>query len=186
MQDNILEVWVGVRRFALKQARKWSLEGTGATLEDLEQSAFIALVNALKDFDAEKSSFLNWYALHLKTEFAEATGRRTVRQRKDPLAAALSLEADLTDTEGDPFTLADVVADPAAEAAINSVAERDELEHLQAALAPALEALPEEQRAAIIGEFWNGQRAAPKIKNRALRTLRKPEHSKALRQFLKP
>lgn len=186
MQDDILEVWAGVRRFAIKQARKWPLECTGATMDDMEQAAFLALVDALKGFDAEKSSFLNWYTFYLKKAFAEATGRRTVRQRKDPLDTGLRFEADLTDTEGGPFTLADVVADPAAEAAINSVAERDEWEHLRAAISTDLEALPEEQRAAIVAEFWHGQKVDAKARSKALSALRKPEHSRALRQFLKP
>lgn len=184
MQD-ILELWAGVRRFAMKQARKWPLEGTGATLDDMEQGGFIALVNALNGYDEGKGSFLNWYAVHLKAAFAEVTGRRTVRQQKDPLAAALSLDAAMTDTEGEPFTLADIVPDPAAEAAMQSVDERDRLEHLRAALATALEALPEEQRTAIVAEFWHGQKVDAKTRNKALSTLRKPEHSKALRQFLK-
>lgn len=42
-RDRLMELWGQVRRFALQQARRWAYLGRGGvTLEDLEQSAFLA------------------------------------------------------------------------------------------------------------------------------------------------
>ena len=123
-QADILELWFAVRRFAIKQGLRWLRasggEG-GVTIDDLEQSAFLALLDALEDWNASEGSFISWYALRLKTAFESAMGLRTQRDRKDPIRSALSLDEPLTDREGDPFTIADIVPDPAAEAAFADI-----------------------------------------------------------------
>lgn len=111
-------------------------------------------------------------------------GLRTRREERDPLEAALSLEAPLTDSVGEPFTLAEAVPDPAAEAAFSAVAERDKAQRLRAELGTALSTLPEEQRAALVSEFWHGRRADTRARNAALRALRKPEVSQGLKAYL--
>ena len=113
-RDRLMELWAQVRRFALQQARRWAYLGRGGvTLEDLEQSAFLALLDALEGWRAEAGQFLTWYGLRLKAAFTEATGQRTQRDRLDPLDRALSLEAPVGD-EDDTLTLADVIPDPQA------------------------------------------------------------------------
>lgn len=53
-RDRLMELWGQVRRFALQQARRWAYLGRGGvTLEDLEQSAFLALLDALEGWRAE-------------------------------------------------------------------------------------------------------------------------------------
>ena len=53
-RDRLMELWGQVRRFALQQARRWAYLGRGGvTLEDLEQSAFLALLDALESWRAE-------------------------------------------------------------------------------------------------------------------------------------
>ena len=77
-RDRLMELWAQVRRFALQQARRWAYLGRGGvTLEDLEQSAFLALLDALEGWRAEAGHFLTWYGLRLKAAFTEATGQRT-------------------------------------------------------------------------------------------------------------
>lgn len=47
-QGKITELWAQVRRFALWRARRWARVGRGVTVDDLEQEAFIALLDALE------------------------------------------------------------------------------------------------------------------------------------------
>ena len=99
-RDRLMELWAQVRRFALQQARRWAYLGRGGvTLEDLEQSAFLAFLDALEGWRAEAGQFLTWYGLRLKAAFTAATGQRTQRDRLDPLDRALSLEAPVGDED---------------------------------------------------------------------------------------
>lgn len=100
---QVLTLWEQVRRFAYRQSRRWYLalgSRAGMELEDFQQAAFLALLDALEGWDAGAGSFLTWYGLRLKSAFAEATGQRTQKTKRDPLQAAISLDAPLTDTEG--------------------------------------------------------------------------------------
>mgnify|MGYP001537623552 CR=1 FL=1 len=52
-QADVLELWQAVRRFAIKQGLRWlrALDGKGgATLDDLEQCAFLAMLDALESW----------------------------------------------------------------------------------------------------------------------------------------
>lgn len=183
--SKLLELWKGVERFVWQQAnRRYSLSNGlgGITAEDLYQSGYIALVSAVDSYDhAAGKAFVGWLSLALKTQFAEAGGYRSRKQARDPLHRAGSLDMpargdDLDD--GDP--LAELLPDPAAEAAFEAVAEHDRLDRLQAAVRNAVDELPEDQRAAVIGRYWNNQKVDSKILNAALRTLRHPRISRAL------
>lgn len=53
-QEDILELWQAVRRFALKMAHRWNKairERGGVTMDDLQQTAFLALVDALNHWE---------------------------------------------------------------------------------------------------------------------------------------
>ena len=179
---DVLELWYAVRRFAIKQGLRWfrASDGEGGvTIDDLEQSAFLALLDALKDWKASSGSFISLYALRLKTAFESAMGLRTQRDRKDPIRSALSLDEPLTDRAGNPLMVADIVPDPAAEAAFTDIEWRE----LQRVVQTALAQLTDTQRAAIIGEFWLGQKPDPKERRQALRTLRHPYIRKTLMEF---
>lgn len=185
----ILSLWEQVRRFALQQARRWAYLGRGGvTMEDLEQAAFLALLDALEGWKSAEGQFLTWYGLRLKSVFAEATGQRTQRDRKDPLDRALSLEAPVGD-EDDTLTLADVIPDPQAEAAMERIGVWD-------ALYTAVEGLPAPQREELRRRYWLGQSTAEisaatgsteqevrKLEAAALRTLRHPRVSRSLRVY---
>ena len=111
-QDRLLELWEAVRRFAYQQALRWAAAGRGGTtVEDLQQEAFLALLDTLEGWDNGKGAFLTWHGLRLKAAFTAATKQRTQRDRLDPLQISLSFDAPLTDSQGDPFTLADVIPD---------------------------------------------------------------------------
>ena len=161
------------------------------TLEDLEQSAFLALLDALEGWRAEAGQFLTWYGLRLKAAFTESTGQRTQRDRLDPLDRALSLEAPVGD-EDDTLTLADVIPDTQAAEALEGVGVWDTLHW-------AVDGLPEGQREEIQRRYWMNQTTAEisaatgvpekevrKLEAAALRALRHPRVSKTLGLSVKP
>lgn len=194
-RDLILQLWAQVRRYAHDRAYKWyrATGGRGGvTLDDLEQEAFIALLEALEGWDEKAGPFLPWYSLRLKAAFTAATAQRTQRDRFDPLESALSLDMPLLDGEDDLFTLADVVADPRAEQDMEAVAERD----LQAGVRRVVDSLPAEQRRVILLRYFHdmtreqtAQRLhltrsrAATIEAKALRLLRHPVNSRVLLQY---
>ena len=159
-QTDILELWEAVRRFAHDRAYRWTRAAKvrgGAVLDDLVQCAFIALLDAVQTWRPEGGAFLTWYGLKLKTAFTEATGQRIERTRQEPLDRALSLDAPLTDSaSGEDFTLADVIEDPYAAAAVEAVAELDYQQRRRQALIKALNGLTEDQRQAVVLRHCHG------------------------------
>lgn len=176
---DVLELWQAVRRFALKLANRWTKAmgaRCGQTVDDLMQAAFVALLDALDGWEADKGSFIGWYALRLKTSFSECYGLRTKRQREDPLNS-FSMPLDEPITEDGNVTLADVIPDPLAEKPFDDLS-------LKIAIQNALAALPPEERRAIVGEFWHGQRADAKTRGAGLRHMRHPIISRSLKAYL--
>ena len=184
--DRLLQLWEQVRRFAVKQAGRWCRalgDRAGVTQEDLTQCAFIALIDALEGWIGG-GSFLTWYGFYMKRAFVVACGVRTQRDRQDPMCYALSIDEPLTDSAVDPFTLADIIEDPAAEAAIQSVDELDRMQRLHDALEAAISTLPEGQQAALREKYYRGGTADIRTVNAALRALRHPRISRALLEYL--
>lgn len=194
-RDLLLQLWEQVQRYAHDRAYKWfrATNGRGGqTAQDLEQEAFIALLEALEGWDEKAGKFLTWYDLRLKSAFTAATAQRTQRDRQDPLQDCLSLDAPLSDREGDPFTLEDTIPDQRAEDDLNTVEERD----LQAGVRRVVNSLPAEQRRVILLRYFHGltreqtaQRLhltrprAAAIEAKALRLLRHPVNSRVLLQY---
>lgn len=179
-QADVLKLWKAIRRFAIKQGLRWlrALDGKGgSTLDDLEQCAFLAMLEALERWNINSGSFLNWYALQLRTAYQTAMGVRTKRDKQDPINSALPLDEPLTDREGDSFTIADVTPDPEAEAAFD-------LADVRYAVQSALAAIPADERQAIIAEFWYGAKPGVKLRRSAFKHLRHPSISKNLRVYL--
>ena len=184
-EADILELWRAVERFAKKQALRWcrAWEGRGGVvLDDLMQAAFLALLDALAGWNHDGGTFVGLYAMKLKTAFATVYGQRTERERRDPLQYAISLETPLEDSN-DELTVADTVPDPAAEKALDAVAEADMAQRIHKVLETAIDALPEPQKTAIVQRYYKGEKADNKALNAALRALRHPSISIELRQF---
>ena len=194
-RDLLLQLWEQVQRYAHDRAYKWfrATNGRGGqTVQDLEQEAFLALLEALEGWSEEAGPFLPWYSLRLKAAFTAATAQRTQRDRKDPLQDCLSLDAPLTDREGNPFTLEDTIPDQRAEDDLNTVEERDQ----KAAIRRVLDSLRVEQRRVILLRYYHdmtreqtAQRLhltrtrAAAIEAKALRLLRHPVNSRVLLQY---
>lgn len=174
------DLWEAVRRFAVQQAQRWfrAFDGNGGVEEDdLSQVAFCSLVEALQGWNSEKCAFLTHYGYSLKNGFAAACGVRTERARRDPINFAVPLDEPLG--EDNDSTLADVIPDPDMDIEGVCVAL-----DCRAAVAAALAQLPENERTAMISEFWYGQRADAKTRTLALRHLRHPSISRTLKDWL--
>ena len=175
-REVLLKLWTQVRRMVYQQAARWAgLNGT--TMEDLEQAGFIAMLRAVDTYDPSRQVRFSTYLFYrLRAEFLAATGQHTKQARLDPLQSAVSLDAPLTD-DGAPDTFADLIPDPAAEAAIEGM-------DVRLGVAEVLAELPEEQRKAIRDRYWNDLQVDTRTHAAAMKRLRHPDCSKRLRAYL--
>ena len=153
-REHLLTLWKQVERFAAWQARRWSGYGNtrGISVDDLMQVAFLALLDALEDYDPERGKFLTRYSYALKTAFSEALGIRTERDRRDPINYAVSLDAPLTDESE--TTLHEVTPDP-----VDQYKDTERgiwLAQLRAALDQQLDTLPPKQAEVLRMRFYQG------------------------------
>ena len=184
-RDRLIELWQQVRRMALKEAVRWAAyHSNGVELDDLEQAGFIALMRAVDGFDpAAGAKFSTWYHRILLTEFEAATGRRTEKRRRDPLDAAASLDAPITE-DSDNISLGDIIPDPAAETAMENVDHWEDQRRLHAALEAAMATLPPELQAVIWRHCFCGEIVDADAHSKALRLLRAPKRSRLLKEYL--
>ncbi len=194
-RELLPDLWAGVEKFVFREAGRWARawQGRGGVeVDDLIQAGFLAMLEAVEDYDPKKGAFLTWYALFLKTAFSEAVGCRTQGQRREPLNAALSLDAPTG--EEDEFTLGDALEGP------DLIADADRrlyLEQLRATLAAELEQLPPEQRAVLERRFYGEQTRkqiaeaegltvynVQALEQHGLNALRRPQVARKLRQYL--
>lgn len=186
-ESGTLELWIAVRRLALKFAMRWerALDGqSGMERDDFMQVAFIAMLDAVKSWDSQAGSFNTWFVIKIKAFFNEAAGLRTARERNDPLRSAQSLDAPVTDENGEEVEGSDIVPDPAAERPFEDVAELDFIEKRREAVETALASLPEHQQEAIRAKYYREEKADMVAVNAALKHLRHPLRSKDLRPYL--
>lgn len=186
-EAGTLELWISVRRLALKFAIRWerALDGqSGMERDDFMQVAFIAMLDAVKSWDSQAGSFSTWFVIILKGAFTEAAGLRTERERNDPIRVAKSLDAPLTDENGEEVEGSDIVPDPAAERPFEDVAELDFIEKRREAVEAALASLPEHLQEAIRAKYYREEKADMVAVNAALKHLRHPLRSKDLRPYL--
>ena len=176
-RDRLMELWAQTRRMALKEAHRWA-----AYHSDLSQAAFIALMRAADTFDPAAGSFSTWYHQALTAEFTIAAGRRTQKQRLDPLNAAVSLDVPLADSED--TALGDTIPDKRAEMAFLGVEQRADNDRLHAVLMGAVNTLPGSQRAAILARYWGIGELNAREERKAMKSLRHPRVSMTLRAFL--
>lgn len=196
-RDKPLELWEQVRRFVRDRAYKWTVAvGTaaGVTVEDLTQAGYLAMMGAVERFDpAAGYAFNTILGNCLKTEFSIATGVRTKRQQMDPLRSAASLDVPVGEEEGGGL-LGDFIEDPQAVQCFEDV----ETQPLHDAVEKALQSLTEEQRAVIRCMYYQGltleqtsqvldmdRTEVRTAESKALRTLRHPNNSRELRQYMR-
>lgn len=148
--ERIGELWVQIDGLVKQQAQKvmsalaLRRNSCGVEFEDLYQTGYIALTEAVKTYKLEGMSFAAWLVLYLKSAFAAATGYRTTTGQNEPLNNALSLDIPLND-ETDGLTLGDCIEDPRAADRIAETVEEVWNEQLSEALSEAISAIPELQ-----------------------------------------
>lgn len=193
--ELIPTLWRQVERFVrVRSNRVMTVIENRADLDtdDLYQCGFFAMLKAVDGFDSERGSFIALLALCLKTEFSEATG---LRGRKEPCVHAVSLSQPIgEDEDGE---LGDRTEDPTGRAALAAVDRKVWREQLHAALEAVLSELPDYQADLLRRRFYDGatleaiagetgkplQTISAQI-IRALRSIRRSEHGRALVEFL--
>lgn len=195
--DLTATLWGQVERFIAQQAKRWcyAWQGRGgAEFDDLYQTGFLAMLEAVRTYDPEKRmKFISWLGVCLKAPFLAAVGYRTKHQQQDPLEASTSFDAPVEGAEG--LTVGDMVADP-----LDCIAAADRRifnEQLHGALDEALDRLPQEQARAIRRRFYEGlsfaqaaelDHTTPDAVKRqeaaAMQQLRRKESARRLRAFL--
>ena len=196
--ERMGELWEQVRRFVAMKARHvmTALEGRAdVELDDLIQSGYLALVEAVADYKPEQGAFLTVLGYHLKSAFAEATHFRTLRQQRETLARPISLDSPVGD-DTDACPLGDLIADPTGTARLEDAEERIYQEQLQKTVAAVLADLTEEHRELLRLRFWEGatlqkiamvqgvtKELVRKKENNAIRELRRPRNASRLEPF---
>ena len=196
-RERIPELWAQVEKYVWKQAnrRALSLEGYGGvTEEDLYQSGFLALLDAVESYDhAAGMSFIGWLNLRLKNSFAEAAGYRS--KKRDVLDYAEDIDAPINDADG--LSVADLLAAPDGLQSFEKAEDRLWREQLRAALERALEVIPEAQATVLRRRFFDGAtlaevareagvniESARQRQNKGLRSIRRSRMCRELEQFI--
>ena len=183
-QLDTLTLWAAVRGYAAKKARRWVAalhHRCGVELDDLMQEAYLAMLRAVRLWRPDGGTgFIGIYELTLRTAFADACGIRTVRSRSDPLQTAVSLDAPVGEDGEEAGTLGSLVPDESAERPFLGI----EQQELADAVQESLQSLPENLREALIDAFWFDRPVDARLRDTALKALRKPAVCQTLRTYV--
>ena len=123
--------------------------------DDLRQSGYFAMLQAIEYFDSKSGYSFNTYLNHChQAAMAEASGFRTAKQKKDPTRFARSLDAPISDD--DETTLGEVVAD--SRDPIKDLENEMYNEAARQAIGSLLGLLTENEREVIERHFFAGER----------------------------
>lgn len=201
--DNLTEaLWIQVEALARWKASKYisglKLHGStrGLEFDDLLQIGFLAMLEAVSTYKPENGLFAPWFVIHIQKAFVEASGLRTKRDRSDPLDNSTSLDLPLSDNV-DTDSLHELIPDPEAEAALDSIEEQIWHDQLRNTLDDVMAELPEKSSTVlqmryyqqktlveVASEFQVGTEMARQYELKALRELRKPRNIRRLRPFI--
>ena len=199
--DRMGDLWEQVAGLIKWKAKRimTALEGCpgrGVEFEDLCQSGYLAMVQAVDTYDpGDGSTFSAWLMNYLRTVFAEVTGYRTQRERNEPLNNSISLDTPLSD-DTDSDDLMDMVEDPAGLQWQESLEESIWRKELQEAVETALLTVPEQYRDILRLRYWEnmtledigylrgiGKERVRQMENKGLRILRRPKAANHLYAF---
>lgn len=120
----IQELWAQVEQFVIWKARQFEryLVGSPADFDDLKQSGYFAMLEAVKYFDpGKKIRFLTYLGYTLKNSFADTAGLRT--SKRDASQYAVRLDAPVGKDKESP--LIDFIEDKQAQEAFYLLNELD-------------------------------------------------------------
>lgn len=199
-EDRMGELWEQVAGLVKWKANRImtameGFPGRGVEFDDLFQSGYPAMVEAVESYDPTAGAFSTWFMYHLKTAFAEATGYRTKKGRHEPLSRAVSTDKPITD-DADSSLLGDFIPDFRAAAALEAVEDREYYRQLHDALEAALAMLPEDCDEVVRLRYYQGMtleetgrilgvgpERVRQLENKGLRILRRPKNAVRLRSF---
>ena len=113
--DLYVELWQQVRRFVVDMAfrrLRRVVRPSEVDVDDLIQSGFIALVDAVSAYDLKRGAFTTILGYYLRRAFNEACGTRTERAARDPIHKCLSLDDPLSDDDPEGETMIDLIPAP--------------------------------------------------------------------------
>lgn len=154
------ELWEQVERLVRWKANRiyYTLklcdQCKGIEFDDLYQSGYPAMVEAVETYKPDIGAFSTWFMFYLQHAFATTAGYRTKQGRA--MLNASSLDRPMTDDK-DSGAMIDMVPDYGAVAAIESVEECVYRDQLHEALEKALSTLPEECSQTLRLRFYEGQ-----------------------------
>lgn len=143
--------------FIYQQAKKWEeafQPHPAYDIEDLQQNAYFAVLEAAQRFDPNKGLYITMLAYTLKTAFAELCGVRTEAQRKDPVKSPLRIEEPIFD-DGGYATLSDTIADPRDD--MKAVEDAMYAVYVSDTVRKAVDSLGERQRLCIALRYLDGK-----------------------------
>lgn len=161
-RDRLPELWEQVERFVASRANRLLIAIgpdkaalAGVEFGDLYNSGYFALVAAADSYKPEAGAlFITWFALRLKSAFAEVCGWRT--SKRDPLNSAKSMDARLKEDDEGSGAFGDFIPDPRAAQALQDVEDGIQRDYTRQAVRQALEQLPTEERLAIKAYYYEG------------------------------
>lgn len=193
-----LQLWGAVQNFIAAEAGRYAAAFTGrTTIEDLKQSGYFAMLDAVDLYDTERgASFLKVLQFCLKKRFAEETGVRT--SKRDALHYADSIDGPAFPEELDGPTVGDSLQDDSAALAFSGIEYADFLDYCRGMIGAALETLTDTQAALLRLHYLDGQsleaaaplcglsckQAASEAKRRALSHLERGKYRRELRDCL--
>jgi len=196
--DLMPELWKSVERLV-----EWKANGiitvlppsAGVIFDDLHNSGYIALNDAVERYRPESGEFTALFMLCLKTAFAGASGARSKRAMSDPLRQPGTESLNELLPDSDKTTLEDTIPDERDD--FEEAEERIYTEQLHGELERALNAIPADEGELLRQRYYHGltlqevgARRGVSIERirqcegQALRHIRAPKISKGLRQFV--
>lgn len=168
----------------------------GVELDDLMQTGYLAMCEAVETFQPEQGAFSTWYIYYLKKAFAELTGFHTKQGRLEPLNTLyLSMDAPVSD-ETDSADCGAFIPDGKAAAVLEAVEDREYREQLHDTMERMLAAMPDNCREVLRLRYYRdmtlsdcGQllgvtpESVRKMECRGLRFLRRPQNAATLYSF---
>ena len=90
-KNGFQQLWEQCKGFIRKEACRWARafeNRPDIDADDLTQSGYFALLDAVQRFDPARGNFISVLAMTLKLAFTDACGIRTQQQRQYPAPAA--------------------------------------------------------------------------------------------------
>jgi len=192
------ELWEKLERLVAWQASiiitKLS-PAAGVTFEDLYNSGYIALCDAVQRYEPNTGEFVSLFMLCLKTAFVQASGARTRTAMKDPLRQFDTDSLNALLPGSDKTTLEDTIPDVRDD--FEKAEERIYQQQLHDELERVLNSIPSEEAETVRRRYYDDlsikatadamniePAKARQLEGYALRHLRAPKLSRSLRQFI--